>query len=342
MSNLPVLSAIGVAFAITAFLGFLLIPYLRKIKYGQTILDIGPKWHKNKQGTPTMGGIMFIIGITAGVIVGYSMLVGGVGGAMFTHLLLDHMRILLGTLMAICFGAIGFVDDYVKVVRKRNQGLSASQKMVLQFFVSILYLAGLYVAGDRSTIVFLPFLGQLNLGLLYYPLAVLGIVYLTNVVNLTDGIDGLCTSVTFVVALGFLVISGVLRMEGMSVLAGALAGGCIGFLMWNAHPARVFMGDTGSLFLGGMVVALGFGSGIPVYLALMGLIYILEGLSVIIQVCYFKYTRKKTGMGKRLFKMSPIHHHFEMSGWSEGKIVFAFAFVQVIGCIVAILAVMRI
>jgi len=169
-----------------------------------------------------------------------------------------------------------------------------------------------------------------------------GIVYMVNVVNLTDGIDGLCSSVTFVTALGFLVMAATLRMEGMSVMAGALAGGCIGFLVWNFYPARVFMGDTGSLFLGGMVVALAFGLGIPVYLVFMGIIYILEGLSVVVQVGYFKFTRMTTGTARRLFKMSPIHHHFEMSGWSESKIVVIFSMAQLLCCIIGIIAVLRI
>ncbi len=342
MSNMPVLSAIVVSFGVTALLGFWLIPFLRKVKYGQTILDIGPKWHKNKQGTPTMGGLLFILGITLGIATGYGILLAGGGGAMFSHTLLDNMRIVLGFLMALCYGMVGFVDDYIKVVKKRNLGLTAGQKLILQFFIAIMYMAGLYVAGDRSTIVLLPFIGQWNMGILYYPLAVLGIVYLVNVVNITDGIDGLCSSVTFVSALGFLGLAAILRMEGMSVMAGALAGGCIGFLMWNFYPAKVFMGDTGSLFLGGMLVALGFGLGIPVYLLFMGILYILEGLSVVIQTSYFKYSRRKTGTGKRLFKMSPIHHHFEMSGWSEMRIAVTFSLVQFLGCAAAVWAITRI
>lgn len=339
---MPVLAAVVVAFILTAVLGVWVIPFLRSIKYGQTILDIGPKWHKSKQGTPTMGGLLFIAGITGGTISGYSLLVGGVGGAMFSHMALDHMRIVLGLLMALAFALIGFVDDYIKVVKKRNLGLSARQKLVGMFLIAILYLLGLYVAGDHATTVFIPFAGHLDLGMLYYPLAVVGIVYLVNVVNLTDGIDGLCTSVTFMVSLGCLVIASILRIEGMSVLSGALAGGCIGFLLWNFYPAKVFMGDTGSFFLGGMVVALAFGLGIPVYLIFLGIVYIIEGLTVMLQVAYFKLTRRRTGTGRRLFKMSPIHHHFEMSGWSESKIVVVFSLAQLAGCVLAITAVLRI
>lgn len=342
MSDMPVVAAAAIAFVITAAMGVWLVPFMRRIKYGQTILDIGPKWHKNKQGTPTMGGIQFAVGIGVATFTGFIMLKRGSGGSLYSHMPLDDMRILSGLFMALAFGFIGFIDDYIKVVKKRNLGLSAPQKMIMQFIVAMVYLAGLYIAGDRSTIVQIPFWGQLNISFLYYPFAVLGIVYFINVVNFTDGIDGLCTSVTFIVALGMLGCATILRMEGMSMLAAALAGGCLGFLIWNFHPAKIFMGDTGSMFLGGMVVALAFGLGIPIYLIFLGLLYIVEGLSVVIQTLYFKYTRKKTGTGKRLFKMSPIHHHFEMSGWSETKIVSVFSIIQFFACVAAILALMHI
>lgn len=342
MSDLPVITAAVLAFVITAAMGVWLVPLMRRIKYGQTILDIGPKWHKKKQGTPTMGGIQFAAGITVGGFVGFALLKNGGGGSLYSHSLLDDTRIVLGIVMALACGFVGFVDDYVKVVKKRNLGLSAKQKLVMQFVIAIVYLAGLYVAGDRSTIVFVPFLGQFNLGPLYYPLAAVGIVYLVNVVNLTDGIDGLCSSVTFVVALGMMACATVLRMEGMSMLAAALAGGCLGFLIWNFHPAKIFMGDTGSMFLGGMVVALAFGLGIPIYLIFMGIIYVVEGLSVLIQTAYFKLTRRMTGTGRRLFKMSPLHHHYEMSGWSETKIVLIFSTIQFLFCLLAVAALARI
>jgi phospho-N-acetylmuramoyl-pentapeptide-transferase len=340
MSDLPIIAAAAIALLITAVMGVWLIPFLRKIKAGQTILDIGPVWHKKKEGTPTMGGLMFAAGITAAVLVGYFMLKGRADAPLYG--LLDDVRMLLGLVMALAFGFIGFIDDYIKVVKKRNLGLSAPQKMVMQFGVGIIYLAGLWLAGDTSTIVFIPFLGQLDMGVIYYPLALLGIVYLVNVVNLTDGLDGLCSSVTFVVALGMLASAMILRADGMRVMAAALAGGCVGFLVWNVHPAKVFMGDTGSMFLGGMVVALAFGIGIPIFLIFLGIIYIMVGLSVLIQTTYFKLTRRLTVTPKRLFKMSPIQHHFELSGWSENKIVTVFSLVQVVFCVVAVLAVLRI
>lgn len=339
MSSMPVIFAVVLAFGITAFMGLWLVPLLRRIKYGQTILDIGPKWHKSKQGTPTMGGLMFVAGISIALLTGFYMLKTGSGGALYSHYLLDDMRIILGFIMALCYGVIGFIDDYLKVVRKQNEGLSVRQKFIIMFFVGALFLAGLYIAGDRSTIVFIPFSGYIDLGILYYPLALTGIVYLVNVVNLNDGIDGLCASVTFVAALGFMLISTLKHMEGMSMFSGALAGGCLGFLLWNFYPAKVFMGDTGSLFLGGMLVAIAFGLGMPVILVLMGFVYIVEGLSVVIQVAYFKFTRARTGTGKRLFKMSPIHHHFEMCGWSESKIVTVFSLIQAVACALAILSV---
>jgi len=340
MSNMPVVAAAVLAFGVTALTGFWLIPVLRRLKYGQTILDIGPKWHMKKQGIPTMGGLMMIAGVTVAILSGFFMLAGDPTNS-FTSSVREGMGVILGLIMALAFGMVGFMDDYVKVVKKRNLGLSAKQKMVMQLFIAIMYLTGLWLAGERSTIVFIPFGGQMDMGYVYYPLAILGIVYLVNVVNLTDGIDGLCSSVTFIVSLGFLAIASYMTAMGMSMFAAATAGGCLGFLVWNFYPAKVFMGDTGSLFLGGLVVALAFGLGIPVFLILLGLVYIFEGLSVIIQVTWFKITKRRFGEGRRVFKMSPIHHHYEMLGWSEGRIVSVFSVIQIIGCLVAFAAVTR-
>lgn len=315
-----------VAFVVTAALGMPLIPFLRRLKFGQTILDIGPAWHKKKQGTPTMGGLLFIAGITAAVVMGG--LMGGPGAPQ------QNMRLFSGMVMALAFGAVGFLDDYIKVVKKQNLGLTARQKYLIQLIIGVFYLVMLYLCGDTSTVVVIPFFGQIDLGLFYYAFALFVITGFVNAVNLTDGIDGLASSVTFVYALIFFVISGVLQRGGASTLAAALAGGCLGFLVWNFHPAKVFMGDTGSLFLGGLVVALAFEVGLPLLLALAGVVYWCEAFSVILQVISFKST------GKRIFKMSPIHHHFEMSGWSEIKIVVVFSFVAFIGGILAILSVM--
>ncbi|MBE6788949.1 MAG: phospho-N-acetylmuramoyl-pentapeptide-transferase [Ruminococcaceae bacterium] len=322
-----VIIAAVIGFGVTAGSGFFFIPFLKKLKYGQTILDIGPSWHKSKQGTPTMGGLMFILGITVAVIISLiTMFI--IGGDLYQN------RLIAGIIMALAFGALGFVDDYVKVVKKRNLGLTAGQKMIAQIVIALAYLLMLFFGGDSNTTVWFPFLGSLDFGFLYYPFAAVMIVGFVNAVNLTDGIDGLASSVTFVAALGFMAASSLLRAGSMNVLAAALAGGCLGFLIFNFHPAKVFMGDTGSMFLGGIVVALAFGIGQPLLLFLFGLVYFIETASVMIQVTYFKLTH-----GKRIFKMSPIHHHFEMSGWSEEKIVIVFSAVTLVTSAVAVLSI---
>lgn len=333
MSSLSTVVSAVVGFGLTALIGIWFIPFLRKVHYGQTINDIGPTWHKNKQGTPTMGGIMFIIGVVIAVAAGVGILNAQTGVLSNPSYTVQNTRLIAGLVMALCFGFMGFIDDYIKVVKKRNLGLTAKQKLVMQFLIAILYLLTLYLAGDRSTMLWFPIIGYLDFGVFYYPLMVLFIVFIVNAVNLTDGIDGLAASVTFVTAIGFMLITMIMGFAGMGIMATALAGACIGFLVWNFHPAKVFMGDTGSMFLGGMVVALAFGVGLPVILVLVGILYIIEALSVVIQVTSFKLT------GKRVFKMSPIHHHFEMSGYSEVKIVALFSLITLIGCALAVLAV---
>lgn len=333
MNGITALVTAVIAFALTAVLGIWMIPFLRKIKYGQTINDVGPTWHKSKQGTPVMGGIMFIVGITVAAFVGFAMMAVKYDGMFAENYLIENVKFFAGIVMALAFGFLGFTDDYIKVVKKRNLGLTALQKIIVQLIIAIAYLVTVYLAGDTSTIIAIPFIGQLDLGIIYYPFCVFLIIGFVNAVNLTDGIDGLAASVTFVTALGFMVMSTMLSYMGMTILAIALAGGCVGFLIWNFHPAKVFMGDTGSMFLGGMVVALAFGIGLPLMLLLAGFIYLAEALSVMIQVTSFKLT------GKRVFKMSPIHHHFEMSGFSEVKIVALFSFIAAIGCILAGIAV---
>ncbi len=332
--NFEVIVAAVISFAVTAGSGYFLIPFLRKLKYGQTILEIGPSWHKSKQGTPTMGGIMFILGIVFAVACGFVfMLFSDKNNASVSYL--QQVRLIAGVIMALAFGALGFLDDYIKVVKKRNLGLTAKQKMFAQIMIAVSYLAILFLSGDRSTSIWFPFLGSLNFGVFYYPFAVFVIVGFVNAVNLTDGIDGLASSVTFVAAIGMMAITALLKIYSMDMLAAALAGGCLGFLIYNFHPAKVFMGDTGSMFLGGIIVALAFGVQQPLLLVLCGVIYLVETGSVMLQVAYFKLTH-----GKRIFKMSPIHHHFEMSGWSENKIVVVFSLVTLIGSAVAVLSVL--
>ena len=330
MQTVLYLSVAVLSFAVTALLGRWLIPELHKLKFGQTIREVGPKWHKNKQGTPTMGGIMFILGIALAMIaclpVFYAL------GVEETFLM--KVRVFAGLGMAVAFGVIGFMDDYIGIVKKRNLGLTEKQKLVLQFAVAIAYFASLGLSGD-STATLIPFVGQVDLGFFYYILAAILLVGLVNAVNFTDGIDGLNTTVSFFAFLGMALCAGALSMTGLSALGVAAAAGCLGFLVWNWHPAKVFMGDTGSLFLGGMVGALAFGMDLPILLLPVGLVYWAEILSVVLQVSYFKATH-----GKRLFKMSPIHHHFEMCGWSEMKICGVFGLVSLLGSAVAFLCVL--
>ena len=314
-----------VAFVIAALSGHLLIPALRKLHFGQSILEIGPNWHKEKEGTPTMGGIMFIIGILAASCLAFFF--------MAEAPVTEKIKYGSGLVMALGYGLLGFIDDYTKIARKQNEGLTAKQKLIGQVLLAIMFLVGLEISGTLSTTLIIPFIGQLDIGFLYYPLAVFIIVGASNAVNLTDGIDGLCSSVTFVCACGFIVMAAILQNTGMGFMAAALAGGCAGYFLWNCHPARVFMGDTGSLFLGGMVCALAFGLNIPMILIFAGIIYVIETLSDIIQIGSYKLRKK------RVFKMAPIHHHFEMSGWSEWKIVIVFCIVGAIGAAISVLAV---
>ncbi|MEG0614990.1 MAG: phospho-N-acetylmuramoyl-pentapeptide-transferase [Oscillospiraceae bacterium] len=310
----------AVAFGISAGIGFFLIPYLKKLNFGQTILDIGPKWHKDKEGTPTMGGFMFIVGTVLATVVGFVIF-----NATKKEINLDEtattLKLLAGIITAMFFAMIGFVDDYIKVVKKRNLGLTSKQKLILQLIVSSLFLFVLFVLGDRSTSITFPFFGAVDFKIFYYPLMVLFITFVVNAVNLTDGIDGLCGSVTAICGLSFALVCVILSQYEQSIFAMALAGACVGFLVWNLHPAKVFMGDTGSMFLGGAFVTIGIATHQHLLLVLIGIVYICEALSVVIQVISFKTT------GKRVFKMSPIHHHFEMCKWSEYKIVIVFSLV---------------
>ncbi len=322
--------AVIIAFGVTALLGIVMIPWLHKLKFGQTILDIGPSWHRNKQGTPTMGGIMFIIGTLAAIavvlisdkIMGGDIILGEniVRPAMYT-------KLFSGLVMALTLALIGFVDDYIKVVKKRNLGLTIRQKTLMQLLVIIAFLGSLKLAG--CDYMFIPFYGVTDsLGIFFFLLGICIIYGTTNAVNFTDGIDGLCSSVTLTAASAMIVIAFMRNNLGAGVVAAALAGACAGFIVWNWNPAKVFMGDTGSMFLGGMIAALAYAVDCPLILLPVGIIYFIEGLSDVIQIGYFKLTH-----GKRIFKMAPIHHHFEMSGWKEKKIVAVFSLVNAVGCV---------
>ncbi|MBQ8903563.1 MAG: phospho-N-acetylmuramoyl-pentapeptide-transferase [Oscillospiraceae bacterium] len=330
-----ILITAAIAIAITALMGFWAIPVLRKLKFGQTILDIGPIWHKkDKQGTPTMGGIMFIAGVAVAFAAGFAM-AHSAGLISFEQSgQMNIIHAVSGIIMAVMFGFIGFLDDFIKVKKKQNEGLTAMQKIVLQVLVIAAYFTVRILAGDTSTEVNIPFLGSLDLWYFYYIIMGLAILYLVNAVNLTDGIDGLCSSVTFVYSAAFIVITAMLQAYGLTVLAAATAGGCLGFLIWNFYPAKVFMGDTGSMFFGGIVAALGIGSNAEVLMVIASAVYIWEALTVLIQMIYFKLTH-----GKRLFKMTPIHHSFEIRGWKEVKIVVVFSLIAAAAGIVSILLV---
>ena len=310
----------AVAFVITAAIGPAVIRYLRKMKFGQKILEIGPKWHMNKQNIPTMGGFMFIIGIAVAVLAGNTLL----GGVSVSSLAV------LG--LAAAYGAVGLVDDYAKIRKKENAGLTPKQKLVLQILVAGAFILVLFLESDGLPALWIPFTA-VAIPLpwpLYIIFAAFVIVGADNAVNLTDGIDGLAAGVTLPVAI-FFVFVGIARQDaGVMLFAAALAGGLAAFLIYNFNPAKVFMGDTGSLFLGGAVAGLAFACDMPLILLLVGLIYIIETLSVILQVTYFKVAG-----GKRLFKMAPIHHHFEMCGWGEKKIVLIFSGATILLCLLA-------
>ena len=307
---------------LTMILGKFVLAELRKLKAGQEIRQDGPTWHNSKAGTPTMGGIAFILG--SGIVTfacGWQQMLTGD----FAHLYVY--------LFALIFGLIGFVDDYRKVRQHQNEGLTAKQKFALQLLAAVVFLCLMRYEGLLTNDLYIPFINvTLTVNwIVYLIFAAFVIIGTVNAVNITDGIDGLSSSVTVPVAVLFAVLGGLWPGFGQpGVFAGALVGGLLGLLGDNHHPAKVFMGDTGSLFLGGAVAALAFAYDMPLVLILVGIVYICETLSDIIQVGYFKLTH-----GKRLFKMAPLHHHFEMSGWSENKIVVVFSLLALAGCLAA-------
>ena len=317
------------AFCITALSGFFLIPALHRLHFGQTIRESGPTWHSKKQGTPTMGGFCFILGILLSAGLVYAGLQRYSPGLLTPQQTQSGLLVLF---LAFGSGFIGFLDDFAKVVRHRNLGLYAWQKLILQFLVTGCFMAGLYSLGLCSTTIMLPFFGAVNLGLAYYPIAFFGIIFLVNAVNLTDGLDGLCSCVTFVSMLGYLLAASMLGHYQVAVLSTATAAACAGFLVWNFYPAKAFMGDTGSMFLGGMVTALAFVMGWPELVLFFGIVYIWDAMTVVIQRLYFKATH-----GKRIFRMTPIHHAFEMRGWKEARIDAFFSLIALIGVALGLL-----
>ena len=320
MTRILVTAAIGAV--LSGALGYVLLPVLRALKAGQSIRELGPTWHNNKAGTPMMGGLMFI-------------------GAVIICLLIsipwmqDYTAFYVLAL-SLCFGFVGFLDDFCKIKYKRNLGLTSAQKAMLQMAVSAIFLYLLYKQGSMSSQLYIPFV---NVSFEIHPLvyiffSMFVMVGCVNAVNLTDGVDGLSSSVTIPVMIFFTATAMASKRLDLALFPAALTGGLIAYLFYNWHPAKVFMGDTGSLFLGGVVCGLAFALDMPLILILVGFVYIVETLSVILQVGYFKLTH-----GKRLFKMAPIHHHFEMCGWKEEKVVLVFAGVSAVMCVIAWFAV---
>ncbi len=318
-----IITLVGV-FALTVVAARIIIPILKSHKMGQVILDIGPRWHKSKEGTPTMGGICFIL----------AMLIVIAGVAVYTAFVGDTSELIplaLTLCLAVFNGIVGFVDDYCKLVKKKNEGLKAYQKFALQLIAAVSYIYIMVLTGNLNTALHIPFTDfTIELGWLYYIFATIIITGVVNSVNLTDGIDGLASSVVFVIGAFFAVVAFYLNFPSLSLASGALIGATLGFLVYNFHPARVFMGDTGSLFLGGMIVGMAFMLDEPLIIIIAGIVCIIETISVMLQVGYFKLTH-----GKRLFKMAPLHHHFEKSGWGEIKIVCVFSLITAIACVVA-------
>ena len=298
-------------------------PGFAHLHFGQTIREEGPTWHNKKNGTPTMGGLGFIFGILLTIGVVYGLFHSSAPEVLGPQQMAAGMLVLF---LAFGNGLIGFLDDFIKVIKHRNLGLTAWQKIVLQVAVTVGFMIGLHSLGLLSTSVMFPVAGMVDLGLAYYPIAFFGIIFLVNAVNLTDGLDGLCTGVTFVSMLGYLLAGSLLGFVHVSLLAATTAGACVGFLLWNFYPAKVFMGDTGSMFFGGMVTALAFVMDRPELVLFFGIVYIWDAMTVVIQRIYFKATH-----GKRIFKMTPIHHAFELRGWKEVKIDGFFALIAAIG-----------
>lgn len=308
------------AFIIGIVMGKITIPLLRALKAGQSIRDVGPEWHNVKQGTPTMGGVIFIVATLFAVAADWTSIRAGDFSLVYLYL------------FALAYGLIGFLDDYIKVRKKRNLGLTALQKLVLQLVVAAVYLFVLYESGRLTFDLYIPF-ANVTFAIphvVYFLFAMFVIVACVNAVNLTDGIDGLATGVTMPVMLFFGMVALRMQDDAVAKFSLALFGGLTAFLCYNFHPARVFMGDTGSLFLGAAVCGAAFALDMPLILIVVGLVYIVETASVIIQVTYFKLTH-----GKRVFRMTPIHHHFEMGGWSEVKIFTVFTLLTVALCILA-------
>ena len=308
-----------IGFLIVIILGPIFIPMLARFKFGQTVRDEGPQSHLAKNGTPTMGGVMMIVAI----------LITGLTRAKISQ------GLIVGLICIVGFGFVGFLDDFIKIKMKRSLGLKAYQKIILQFALALYIAYYQYSASPSATQLVIPFTNHIiNLGIWYIPFMMIFIIGTVNAVNLTDGLDGLASGVTLIVSCFFILFAVSISNSDVAILAAATAGACLGFLGFNAYPAKVFMGDTGSMALGGAVVAFATLTNSPLIIIIVGFIYLAEALSVMIQVTYFKLTN-----GKRIFKMAPLHHHFEQCGWPETRVVFIFWIATVVLCWIGVLAV---
>ena len=308
-----------IGFLIVIILGPIFIPMLARFKFGQTVRDEGPQSHLAKNGTPTMGGVMMIVAI----------LITGLTRAKISQ------GLIVGLICIVGFGFVGFLDDFIKIKMKRSLGLKAYQKIILQFALALYIAYYQYSASPSATQLVIPFTNHIiNLGIWYIPFMMIFIIGTVNAVNLTDGLDGLASGVTLIVSCFFVLFAVSISNSDVAILAAATAGACLGFLGFNSYPAKVFMGDTGSMALGGAVVAFATLTNSPLLIVIVGFIYLAEALSVMIQVTYFKLTN-----GKRIFKMAPLHHHFEQCGWPETRVVFIFWIATVVLCWIGVLAV---
>ena len=315
-----ILMTAGLSFVLAVLVAPVAIKKLRELKFGQKILEDGPTWHMNKQGTPTMGGVIFIAGMLVAVLCKLPWMIAN-----------QDYRALVMLGLSLVFAGVGVIDDWTKIKKKKNQGITPKQKLALQMAAAVLFVSVMRVMGYLDSSLYIPFTGiSLNIPFpVYVLISIFIIIGADNAVNITDGIDGLCASVTLVVSVFFSVLF-LQANNSASIFSLALCGGLFAFFLFNKNPAKVFMGDTGSLFLGGAVCAMAYAHGMPLILVLVGIVYIIETLSDIIQVLYFKATG-----GKRFFKMAPIHHHFEKCGWKEVKIVLVFTAVSTLMCLLA-------
>lgn len=310
--------AVLISFGVSAIACPMIIPFLKRLKFGQQIREEGPREHRKKSGTPTMGGLAFIFSIVLTSL----------------FFVKDFPRIIPVLFVTVGFGIIGFLDDYIKVVMKRSEGLNPIQKLIGQMLIAGIFCFYLMYNEEVATTLRIPFMNgyQLDVGWFFIPVFFVTALGTDNGVNLTDGLDGLCASVTLLVAV-FLTAVSVGEGQGIEPITGAVAGSLLGFLIFNVHPAKVFMGDTGSLALGGFVISSMFMMQMPLFILIAGFIYFVETLSVILQVGYFKMTK-----GKRLFRMAPLHHHFELGGWSETRVVTVFSTITALMCLLGYLA----